>query len=82
MNLLQLLERDYIKNKPMSLKTAQNLYLFWRIQERKYSSNIIEGGNYNKSGKIVWIPIIAPLSKKEEGDKFCLDIFDIITEKE
>lgn len=38
----------------------------YRIQYRKYSSNIIEKKVDDK-----WIPFIAPLVKKTEGDLIC-----------
>lgn len=45
----------------------------FRIQERKHSSNIIE--------KLVdgrWIPYIAPLVKKEDGDKITAEMFSYL----
>ena len=60
------------------MKSFKESYIFFRLQKRKYSSNVIEGGNYNKDEKIAWVPIIAPLTKKEEGDRFCLDLMDIL----
>ena len=39
----------------------------FRIQERKYSSNIIEIRVVNE-GRERWIPYVAPLCKKKDGD--------------
>ena len=39
-----------------------------RIQKRKYSSNIVEK-NIGDDEKPKWIPYIAPLIKKEEGQE-------------
>ena len=42
--------------------------MFFRIQKRLASSNIIER---SLDGKTNWTPFIAPLCKKSEGDKIC-----------
>lgn len=41
----------------------------YRIQTRKGSSNIIEKRFVTVEGKEKWIPFIAPLCRKEEGDE-------------
>jgi hypothetical protein len=46
----------------------------YRIQERKYSSNIIE----KKVGKDKWTPYLAPLVKKEEGDELVLKLIEVL----
>lgn len=53
-------------------------YTLFRVQERKYSSNIIEGG-YWQDNKIIWTPVIAPLVKKQEGDAIVEGIMKILT---
>lgn len=45
----------------------------YRIQQRTYSSNIIEKGEI-ESDKVKWEPYIAPLVKKQEGDKLCEEL--------
>ena len=62
------------------LESVKQLYSFFRLEERKFSSNIIEGGNINPEGKMVWVPIFAPLTEKRSGDKFCLDVLDVLIE--
>jgi len=64
------------------LKSIKNTYSSFRVQKRRYSSNIIEGGNYNPENKIEWVPILAPLVKKDKGDKFCLDIFNLLMQEQ
>ena len=52
---------DHITWKPM-----------FRIQERKYASNIIEKAIKKEGSKeITWIPYLAPLENKKKGDKVC-----------
>ena len=65
----------------LDLKVLKNSYIFFRLQKRKYSSDIIEGGNYNKKDELVWVPILAPLVNKKEGDKFALELKDVLIEK-
>jgi len=52
-------------------------YELYRIQERKYSANIIEGG-YVEDGKIIYEPVLAPLLNKKEGDKLCNKIYEYL----
>lgn len=40
----------------------------FRIQKRKGASNIVEKRIVTEEGKEKWIPYIAPLCRKEEGD--------------
>ena len=40
----------------------------YRLQIRKYSSNIIEKKIISDGGKETWIPYIAPLVNKKLGD--------------
>jgi hypothetical protein len=43
----------------------------YRIQKRKFSSNILEK-KYVENDKETWRPFIAPLCNKKEGDIQCL----------
>ena len=51
---------------------------FFRIKQRLYSSNIIEVGTI-VDDKIKWEPYIAPLIRKQDGDKLCEEIFNHIS---
>lgn len=51
--------------------------LMYRIQQRLYTSNIIEK-NIGTSENPKWIPFVAPLCKKEQGDSLCEFIFNSI----
>lgn len=55
-------------------------YEIYRIHERKYSSNIIEGG-YIVNGEMKYDKIIAPLLSKNEGDILCEKIFNFLLEE-
>lgn len=50
---------------------------YFRIQEREYSSNIVERGIL-LDNKIKWTPYLAPLVRKEEGDKLCDNLMRVI----
>lgn len=47
----------------------------YRIQKRKFSSNILEK-KYIVDGKEKWVAFIAPLENKEKGDIECQKMFD------
>ena len=49
----------------------------YRIQERKYSSNIIERGYYI-SDKLKHEPFICPVINKKEGDIICNNLLEIL----
>jgi len=56
-------------------------YTAYRIAERNFSSNIIEGGflEITDSGtKMHWEPIVAPLVVKQLGDHMCNELLTII----
>ncbi len=53
--------------------------IVFRIQKRKFSSNIIERGEESE-GKTIWMPHIAPLCRKEEGDIVCDNLLKFLTE--
>ncbi len=54
----------------------------YRIQKRKYSSNIIEIGVLDENNKIKWTPYIAPLISKVEGDIVAERILELLTKTE
>lgn len=54
-------------------------YVDYRIDVRKYSSNIIEGG-YLVDGEIKYERIVAPLQNKKEGDELCFKIYKLLKE--
>jgi hypothetical protein len=47
----------------------------YRIQKRKYSSNVLEK-KYIIDGKENWVVFIAPLENKEKGDIECERLFN------
>ena len=53
-------------------------YEAYRIEKRKYSSNIIEG-MYVVKGEAKWEKILAPLLPKNEGDELCNKVFKILS---
>lgn len=53
----------------MKMNTMKMKY---RIQHRKFSSNIIESSLDGKT----WTPFLAPLIKKEDGDKLTEKLID------
>lgn len=55
-------------------------YEVYRIQERQYSSNIIEGG-YTKDGKLIYEPVVASLLNKKEGDILCEKLYKYLSLK-
>lgn len=56
----------------------ENKKLNFRIQKRKFSSDIIE---YTEDGKI-WKPYIAPLSSKKQGDLVTHKLFNFLNHVE
>jgi hypothetical protein len=50
----------------------------YRIQYRKGSSNIIEKKVLGENGKYKYIPFIAPLIRKEEGDIIVQQLIDLL----
>ena len=48
----------------------------YRIQKREFSSNIIEKRTVTEKGKEKWIPFIAPLCRKDEGDELTKILID------
>lgn len=48
----------------------------YRIQQRKYSSNIIEK-NINDN----WVPYIAPVCNKKHGDIICNNMINLLNNK-
>ncbi|MDC7248565.1 MAG: hypothetical protein PQJ49_01440 [Sphaerochaetaceae bacterium] len=54
----------------------------YRLQERKFSSNIIEKRIVTEEGKERWIPFVAPLVKKTDGDVVCNEILEFLNNKE
>ena len=47
----------------------------YRIQKRKFSSNVLEK-KYIIEGKEKWVVFIAPLENKEKGDVECEQLFN------
>jgi|TARA_R110000782_G_scaffold67179_1_gene135824 hypothetical protein len=43
----------------------------FRLQLRKFSTNIIEKKIVNEEGKESWTPYLSPLVTKTEGDELC-----------
>lgn len=54
----------------------------FRIQKRKGSSNIIEMITFTEEGKEKWIPCIAPLLRKKDGDVLCEQILNFLNEQD
>lgn len=54
----------------------------FRIQKRKGSSDIIEMKTTTEEGKEKWIPCVAPLLRKSEGDILCKLILNYLNEED
>ena len=60
------------------MKLLNNKNMQFRIQKRKWSSNIIEIGIEGDNDKIIWTPYLAPLVRKAEGDILCLKLMVLL----
>jgi len=54
----------------------------FRIQERKFASNVIEASNKKENGKDKWFVYLMPALMKKEGDILCEKLLTFLNKKD
>jgi len=67
-----------VSQSPVSQTSTINTIPGFRIQQRKFSSNVLEKSHLI-NGKLTWTIFIAPLATKLKGDIACEELFKFYT---